>query len=60
MPTPEQIIAFQKIEGILQPSIISSIYQNGTRETWKSINELIEILAPLFVVEEEVKVPKTP
>ena len=57
MPTQEQIQAFAAITQILEPSTISSISANGTRETWKKIDEWINILAPLFVVEEEVKTP---
>ena len=48
MPTKEQIEAFQKIEAILQPSNINLIAAQSTRETWKGIDQLIEILAPLF------------
>ncbi len=49
MPTKEQIEAFQKIEAILQPSNINLIAAQSTRETWKGIDQLIEILAPLFL-----------
>ena len=53
MPTPEQIQAFAAITQILEPSTISSISNNGTRETWKKIDEWINILTPLFSLPQD-------
>ena len=53
MPTQEQIKAFAAITEILQPSTMSSISANGTRETWKKIDEWINVLIPLFLDTEK-------
>ena len=49
MPTKKKKKKKKKIEAILQPSNINLIAAQSTRETWKGIDQLIEILAPLFL-----------
>lgn len=48
MVTKEQVEAFEKIKSILEPPVIASLASGSTRESWKQIDALIEILKPLF------------
>lgn len=46
--SPEQQGAFALLDQVLQPSTVTSLASNGTRESWARISAAVETLRPIF------------
>jgi hypothetical protein len=49
--TDEQKAAFALIDQVLQPSTVSQLAAQGSREAWVRINQAIETLRPAFSID---------